>query len=189
MLTQKKFRVHRVAAFRSHVHVHCAWVSPLYLWCWVIYSWRRNISFHASCCKFHWGRARLILWGRTIKVMDLLDASSDELFLVHSISCASSHKSAAFSVYVYVCYCGHKNQLLAFELKTITPVLGMAKPCSIDNWIYQILWHFYTWLLTKMCATLVIAWAKKCFIYRAWADWVSESFFLSKLMKFNIKFT
>jgi hypothetical protein len=37
-----------------------------------------------------WGReelTRLLLWGRTIKVMDLLDASSDELFLVHSLEC------------------------------------------------------------------------------------------------------
>jgi hypothetical protein len=41
-----------------------------------------------------WGRARLLLWGRTIKVMDLLDTASDELFLVHSLSLVSLRKRA-----------------------------------------------------------------------------------------------
>jgi hypothetical protein len=46
-----------------------------------------------------WGRARLLLWGRTIKVMDLLDATSDELFLVHySLLCLCAKRAQKLRV-------------------------------------------------------------------------------------------
>jgi hypothetical protein len=101
-----------------------------------------------------WGRARLLLWGRTIKVMDLLDTASDELFLVHSLLCLCASRLKKLCVFPTAA-AWSQNQLPASVKKMrAAHVLGKVKKTSqIENWIHQILWYFYTWLLTK-CAPL-----------------------------------